>query len=183
MILHVRRAFEDRAAGVMTALCGLDPVFLGGVFDQVFAVGTLEGAALLETRRSAVQSDVVCLHVSLQRPAAVKAPAAGGTEKLLTARCLLRMHAGHVAADGVALHGGVTTQVAAVGLLPGLPQTVDAQLAPAGEETVAGGTLEAGIGEVQPKVLLEVGAHLEAASAFGTGVGAINVLGSLRQIR
>lgn len=63
-----------------------------------------------------------------------------------------------------------------MGLLPGLPEAVYAQLALAGEEAVAGGALEARVREVQPKVLLQVGAHLEAAATFGTGVGPINVL-------
>lgn len=53
---------------------------------------------------------------------------------------------------------------------------MNTQLALAGEVTLAGGTLEAWVGEMQTKVLLEVRAHLEAATTLGAGVGAIDVL-------
>lgn len=106
MILHVCGAFEDGAAGVMTTLRRSDPVLLSGVSEQVFALGTLEGAAVLEAgHRRPVPPDVVCLHVSLQGPAVVEALTAGGTEEALAAASVLWMHAGQVAPDGVSLHG------------------------------------------------------------------------------
>lgn len=66
--------------------------------------------------------------------------------------------------------------MAPVDLFAGLSQPVNTQLALAGEVTLAGGTLEAWVGEMQTKVLLEVRAHLEAATTLGAGVGAIDVL-------
>lgn len=89
--------------------------------------------------------------MSLQRSAPEEALTAGGTHKALLGPALLGllwMHAGDVAADGVLLHGRIFTQVAAVGLLARLPELVEAQLAPAGEEEAAGGTLEIWVWEM-----------------------------------
>lgn len=59
------------------------------------------------------------------------------------------MHAGHVAVERVPLHRTVVAQRAAVGLLAQLPQQVGLELALTGEELLAVGTLEAGVGEVE----------------------------------
>lgn len=59
------------------------------------------------------------------------------------------MHAGHVAVERVPLHRTVVAQWAAVGLLAQLPQQVGLELALTGEELLAVGTLEAGVGEVE----------------------------------
>jgi len=149
--LHVRLASEDGAAGVMATLRRLDPVRLGRVPQQFFAQGAPEGAALLEAGgRLAARRDVVRLHVGLQRPALAEAFAAGGAGVAAARRraVLVGVHAGEVSADGVALHGGVLAQVAAVELVAGLAEAVHAQLALAGEVALAVGTLEAGVGEV-----------------------------------
>lgn len=156
------------------------------MFHEVFTLRALERTTPLETCQwRVVQQDVVRLHVSLQRSALGKALTAGGTKEALTVRallCLIWMHAGDVATDRILLHGGIFAQVTVVGLLTGLPESVKAKLAPAGEETAAGGTLEIWVGEMQTKVLLQVGVHLEAATTFGAGVGAIDVLGSLSKV-
>lgn len=81
-----------------------------------------------------------------------------------------------MAADGVALDGRIVAAVATVDFLARLPEHVHAQLALAGEVALAGGALEAGAGEMDAQVLLEVGAHLEAAPAFGARVCAEYVL-------
>lgn len=87
-----------------------------------------------------------------------------------------------MAADRAPLHGRILAQVALVGLSAGLSEPVHPQLALAGEVALAGGTLEAGVREMQTKVLLKVRAHLEAAATLGAGVGAINVLRSLCEV-
>lgn len=92
------------------------------------------------------------------------------------------MHADQVAPHCVPLHGRVLTQVAAVQLLARLPQPVHAQLTLAGEVTLAGGTLQPGVREVEEQVLPQVGAHLEAATTFRASVSAVDVLSSLCQV-
>ena len=81
-----------------------------------------------------------------------------------------------MAAEGVAFDCRVVAAFAVVDFLARLAQHVHAQLALAGEEAVAGGALEAGAWEVDAQVLLEVGAHLETAAAFGASVRAEYVL-------
>lgn len=91
------------------------------------------------------------LHVSLEQPALSEAFSTGRTGIAATVSvlsCHFGVHADEVAADCVPLHGRILTQVAAVNLLTRLTESVDAQLAFAGEVTLAGGTLEAGVGEM-----------------------------------
>lgn len=87
-----------------------------------------------------------------------------------------------VTADCVPLHGRIVTQVAAVNLFTRLTELVNAQLALAGEVTLAGGTLETGVGKMYMEVLLQVGAHLEAATTHGASVGAVDVLCSFCKV-
>ena len=188
VLLHVPLVGEDGVAGVMATLHRRHAVGLPGVTQQLLAQGTPEGAALLEARQgSRVRRDVVGLHVGLERPALLEGLAAGGARvgRYVGGRRVATVHVaaavdpvdvGEVAAEGVALDGRIVAAAAAVDLLAGLAQQVHAQLALAGEEAVAGGALQAGAGEVEAQVLLEVGAHLEAAAAFGARVRAEDVL-------
>lgn len=146
MSLHVRLALKDGAAGVMTTFQSLDPVHLGRVSEKLFAQRALERTAVLKAGQwLTVRQDVVRLHVSFKRPALPKALTTGGARIAVTVVCLFCMHADEVAADRVPLHGGILAQVATVNLFTCLSQSVYAQLALAGEVTLAGGTLETGV--------------------------------------
>lgn len=149
MSLHVRLTLKDSTAGVMATLHGPDPMHFSGVFKEFFAQRTLEGATLVEAGHwLAVWQDVVCLHVSLKRPALAEALTTGGARIAATVNatfCLIGMHADKVAADCVPLHSGVLTQVATVDLFTRLTESMYAQFALAGEVTLAGGTLETGV--------------------------------------
>lgn len=91
----------------------------------------------------------MCLHVGLEHPALVKALTTGGAGIAVThAFCLVSMHAGKVAPDCIPLHCRIFTQVATVKLLTCLTESMYAKLALAGEVTLAGGTLEAGVRKV-----------------------------------
>lgn len=128
MSLHVRLALEDGATGVMTTPYSPDPVHLGSVSKKFFAQRTLERTAPLEAGHwLAARQDVVRLHVGLKRPALAKALTTSRAGIAVTAHailCLIGMHAGKVAADGVPLHGRIFTQVATVNLVARLTETV-----------------------------------------------------------
>lgn len=114
------------------------------------------------------------LHVSLQRSALQEALTTGEARKARTVFC--SVHACNVASDCVLLHSRIRTHVALVQLFTSLSESMDAQLALAGEVAFARGTLEAGVREMEIHVLLQVGAHLKAAATLRTGVCAIDVL-------
>lgn len=76
------------------------------------------------------------------------------------------MHASHVAVKGIPLHGTVVAQGTSVGLLTQLPQQMGLEFAFTGEELLAVGTLEAWVGEVEMKVLHQMGPLLKAAFAL-----------------
>lgn len=117
------------------------------------------------------------LHVSFEGPGKAEAFSAGGTLVAAPFWCaFFSVHVDEVAADCALLNGGILAQVTAVDHFTVLTESVHAELALACEVTLAGGTLETGIRGVCEEVLLQVGAHLEAASTFGTGVGAKDVL-------
>lgn len=86
------------------------------------------------------------------------------------------MHVDKVAADCVSLHSRIVAQVAAVARFTRLTEPVHAELALACEVSLAGGALQTGVWDVRVKVLLQMGAHLEAASTLGTRVGVKDVL-------
>lgn len=179
--LHGLTAAEHGGAGMVAALHGAQPVGVGRVALQLLPVGALEGAALLEAAQwLAVGRRVVALHVRLQGAAEAEGLAAGGAGVAVLG--LLAVDAGQVAAQRVALHGTVGAQVAAVRLLAGLAQQVDAQLALAGEEVQAAGALQPGVGEVQVHVLQQVRALLKAAAALWADVCAEHVLRSLGHV-
>lgn len=182
--LHVGLVWEQSPAGVVATFAGRGAVHLRGMSHKLLSHGRPERAAVLEARqRLSTLRTVVRLHVSLEGPGEAEALPAGGAPVAVPAqRALFSVHVDEVAADCVSLHGGVLAQVAAVDHLTGLTQPVQAELALACEVTLAGGTLQAGVRRVRVEVLLQVGAHLEAASTFGTSVGAEDVLGSLYKV-
>lgn len=147
------------------------------VFEKFFPQRSLKGTILFKTGQ--YLSVFVHFHVSFERPALAKALATGGARIAVTVcviPCLFCMHADKVAADCIPLYSRILTQVAMVRLFTCFTESMDAQLALAGEVTLAGGTLEIGVRKMQAEVLLQVGAHLEATSASGAGVGAVDVL-------
>lgn len=186
MSLHVRLTLKNGPACMVTTLHRLDPVCFGGVSEKFFVQGTLERAAIDEAGRwFAIRLDVVRLHVSFKRPAQAKALPTGGAGVAVTtyvAFCLISVHADKVAADCVPFDGRILTQVALVNLCSRLTEHVNAQLALAGEVTLAGGTLETGLGEMQVEVLLQVRARLEAAPTRRAGVGTIDLLCTLSKV-
>lgn len=182
--LHVGLAWEQSPAGVVATLAGRGAVHLCGMSHKLLSYGRPERATELEARqRLSTLRTVVRLHVSLKGPREAEAlPAGGAPVAIPNQRALFSVHADEVAADCVPLHGRVLAQVAAVDHLTRLAEPVHAELALAREVTLAGGTLEARVREVRVEVLLQVGAHLEAAPTFGTSVGAEDVLGSLCKV-
>lgn len=181
---HVSLVRKQRPAGVMATLAGRNVVHLCGMAQKFLPHGRLEGATRLKARqRLSSLRAVVRLHVSFEQPAEAEALSAGGTLVALTVqRAFFSVHVDEVAADCVWLHGGILAQLTAVHPVAGLAELVQAELALAGEVTLAGGTLETGIRGVCEEVLPQVGAHLEAASTLRAGVGAKDELGSLCKV-
>lgn len=186
MCLHGLGAGEEQGARVMAALDSPRAVALLQVLDKGLAVGGHVAAALLK----AVQGQRPCggcrrvaLEVLLQgltEAELLPAHRAGVGVRVEVGNVLV--HAGHVAVQRIPLHGAVVAQRAAVGLLAQLPQQVRLQLALAGEELLAVGALQAGVGEVQVQVLHQVCSLLEAALTLRTHVGLEEGLGARRHV-
>lgn len=176
--LHVSLVWEQSPAGMMATFAGCNVVHLRGMSHKFLAYGRLEGATALKARqRLSNLRTVVRLHVSFERPGKAEALSAGGTLVAVPIRhAFFSVHVDEVAADCVPLDSGILAQVTAVDHFAGLAEPVHAELALACEVTLAGGTLETGVRGVCEEVLLQVGAHLEAASTSGTDVGAKDVL-------
>lgn len=163
--LHLGLAGKQSPAGVMPALAGCQVVHLPRVSHKFPPEGRLEGAAGLEAAQRLRL--LVRLHVSLEQPAEEEAPPTGGT---LVA--VFSVHVEEVAAHCAVLHGGVLAQRTAVGRVSGLAELVRPEPPPAGEGALAAGALQPGLRGVCEEVLLQVGAHFEAAATLRTGVGA-----------
>lgn len=85
--------------------------------------------------------------MSLQRSALQEALTTGEAREALTVFC--SMYTCKVAPDCVLLHSRIRTQVALVQLFTRLSESMDVQLALAGEVAFARGTLEAGVREME----------------------------------
>lgn len=182
--LHVSLVWEQSPAGVIATFAGRSVVHLCGMSHKFLSYGRLEGATVLKARqRLSNLWTVVRLHVSFEGPGKAEALSAGGTLVAVPVqRAFFSVHVDEVAADCVSFNGRILAQVTAVDHFTGLAELVHAELALAREVTLAGGTLETGVRVVCVEVLLQVGAHLEAALTFGTGVGANDELRSLCKV-
>lgn len=176
--LHVSLVWEQSPAGVMTTFAWRNVVHLCGMSHKFLSYGRLEGATFLKARqRLSSLPIVVRLHVSFKGSSKAETLSAGGTLVAVPIElAFFSMHVDEVAADCVSFYGGILTQVTAVDHFTNLAEPVHAEFAPACEVTLAGGTLETWVRRVCEEVLLQVGAHLEAAPTFGTGVGAKDML-------
>lgn len=172
--LHVLSRGKEQWARVVAALHSPRAVCLLQVSHEGLAIRRCVVAACLKAaqgRRCCGGGSRVAFEVLLEGLAEVElgtAHRAGVGVGVEVAAAF--MHAGHVAVEGIALHGAVRAQRAAVGLLAPLPQQVRLELALAGKEFLAIGALEARVGEVQVEMLHQVGPLLKAALAFGAHV-------------
>lgn len=174
--LHVSPVWKQGTAGVMATFARHTAVNLRGMSHKLLSYGRLEGAIAVKARQQLSNlRTVVSLHVSFKQPGKAEALSAGGAQ-VAVQRTFFSVHVGEMAADGASLHSRILAQVAAVDCFTRLAEPVHTQLALACEVTLAGRTLQTGVRGVRVKVLLQVGAHLEAAPTFGTRVGVKDVL-------
>lgn len=175
--LHFSLIWEQSPTGVMATFAGRGVMHIHRMLHKFLSYGRLKSATMLEACQWLSNLwTVVHFHVSLEGPGKAETlPASGALVAIPVQLAFFFVHVDEVAADCVLLHSRILAQMTAVDHFSCLAEPVHAKLALACEVTLAGGTLKRGFREVCVEVLLQVGAHLEAASTFGTSMGAKDV--------